>query len=140
MNVHAHILANPENITVAEDLLKRGAGYVPLVSGGIRHGEITRAIELLYMKLNSFFLEWNYRKIYGNMEELHKTFDHAMRGFATNPDPNFKPILDHFRDIFNDFPDEFMDEVYGRLIHLRDTDVKVDRKIAQPPPQGQAQN
>src|ERR1700744_5228997 len=60
MRVHAYILSSQENIDLMEGLLRRGHNYVDLT----RHGEMTRAIELIYLKLNAFFLEWNYRKTY----------------------------------------------------------------------------
>ena len=117
MSVHAHILRmNSPTINLVEQMIKRGEGYVDLT----RHGEMTAAIEILYMKLNAFFLEWHYRNLYGDMDELDKTFDHAMRGLAKNSDPRFKPFVEHFDKIFADFPDAFRYKIHDRLIAMRD--------------------
>jgi len=117
MSVHAHILRmEPSNVPLLEQMIRRGQGYVKLTGDG----HMTVAIELLYMKLNAFFLEWHYRKLYGDMGELDRTIDHAMRGLATNPDPKFEPFVTNFCEIFADFPDEFRFKVYDRLISIRD--------------------
>jgi mRNA-degrading endonuclease YafQ of YafQ-DinJ toxin-antitoxin module len=125
MNVHAYILHSQENIKLIEELLRRGHDYVEL-----RNGEMTRAIELIYLKLNAFYLEWNYRNTYDqDLNEFYKTFDHAMRGFATTTDKNFEKIVEHFADIFSDFPNKFLEDIVGRLNSLRDRPVKPELNL-----------
>jgi hypothetical protein len=79
MNAHAYILQNPDNVGTAERLIRRGAGYVQFD----REGGITRAIELLYLKLNWFCA--HVKENVEDLETIRNTIFHRYGSDLTYP-------------------------------------------------------
>jgi hypothetical protein len=118
---HAALLSSPENIRIASSLIRRG---YHVLGHGRSHVSLeqTHAVHLLYMLLNSLFLEWNYRNAYSpeEMSELDRTIDHSLVGIINNPNPEFRDIVDNFERVFDDFPVGFRVKISERIKELRD--------------------
>jgi hypothetical protein len=122
MTYHRAIVSDKDNIRIYARMIRRGYDVFDPQSSEFE--DATRAIELLYLRLNAFFLEWSYRNAYSldsnnDQNEFLRTFDHAMKGLVTNDDPQSRLIVANFEHLFEDFPRKFMTLICSRLRDLK---------------------
>jgi hypothetical protein len=114
---HSEVL-KIENSSMAANMMRRSHGI--LARGDVSLSiEDVRRLHYLYLLLNALFLEWNYRNTYYPKDKVkegfYATVRTALHGLATNPLPEYKRFVTHFRELFSDFPEDFKDAIWKTI-------------------------
>lgn len=118
MRWHAEVLHSKKNTEAAARMLRRG--YKVLAKGGALYEQQAREFHMLYMFLNSLFLEWGFRISYDQpLEDFHLSVDAALEGLATNPAVEYRLIADNLWALCPGFPMEFRSEIDQRIRMMR---------------------
>jgi hypothetical protein len=120
MRWHAEVLHSDKNTEVAAGMLRRG--YRVLAKGDTLYAQQAREFHMLYLLLNSLFLEWRFRISYDlPLEDFHLSVDGALEGLATNPDARYRLMSDNLWSLCPGFPMEFRSEIDQRIRMMRET-------------------
>jgi hypothetical protein len=118
MRWHAEVLHSEKNTEAAARMLRRG--YKVLAKGDTLSEQQAREFHMLYMLLNSLFLEWGFRISYDQpLEDFYLSVDAALEGLATNPAAEYRLIADNLWALCPGFPMEFRSEIDQRIRMMR---------------------
>ena len=114
MRWHSEVLTKSNNLELVNQMLRRS--YRVTGQDDPKDIETTRQIHLMYMLLNTLFLDWNYCRTYPSrrflwrrdMSSFTKTVKGSLKAISEHPDEKYRYIINDFENIFFDFPPEFL--------------------------------